>query len=79
MTQLSKNEALQSAVARLDPVQQRLVVLRHGLDDQPPRTLAVIAQDVGLTVGEVREQLDAARERMARDATIRGILDTNTS
>ncbi len=76
MTQLSKNQALLYAVARLDPVQQRIVELRHGLDGQPPQTTAVIAQDVGLTVSEVREQLDAAREMLAHDATVRGILDT---
>lgn len=54
MTQLSKKETLLFAVARLDPVQQRIVELRHGLDGQPPRTIAVIAQEVGLTADSKR-------------------------
>jgi len=47
--------AVRAALAMLDPRARAILVARHGLDGQPPRTLQEIGQQLGLTRERVRQ------------------------
>ena len=61
-TDLAADE-LQERMAALDPIEQRLVTGRWGLDDQP-RTLAQLASQEAISVGEVKAMLQQAMTKM---------------
>jgi len=46
---------LRQAVAKLDARWQQVIVLRHGLVDERPRSLAEVGRALGITRGRVRD------------------------
>jgi RNA polymerase sigma factor (sigma-70 family) len=57
------NDQLQERMAGLDPIEQRLVAGRWGLNGQP-RTLAQLASQEAISVGEVRTILEQAMGKL---------------
>jgi RNA polymerase sigma factor (sigma-70 family) len=56
-------EELEARLLCLDPIEQRLIMARWGLDDRP-RTLAQLADQEAISVGEVRKMLDRSMAKM---------------
>jgi len=62
-------EELQERMAALDPIEQRLITGRWGLNDQP-RTLAQLASQEAISVGEVKLMLQQAMSKMRGEAPL---------
>lgn len=58
-------DQLQERMATLDPIEQRLVAGRWGLDDRP-RTLAQLASQEAISMGEVKVMLEQAMGKLRR-------------
>jgi hypothetical protein len=56
-------------MAALDPIEQRLITGRWGLNDQP-RTLAQLASQEAISVGEVKVMLQQAMGKMRGEAPL---------
>jgi DNA-directed RNA polymerase sigma subunit (sigma70/sigma32) len=75
-------EALGELVGRLPERSRRVVVARYGLGDQPPRTLASVGLELGLTRERVRQlQQDALAwlRHPAHSLCLRQLLGRNTA
>jgi DNA-directed RNA polymerase sigma subunit (sigma70/sigma32) len=59
-------DELQERMAALDRIEQRLVAGRWGLNDQP-RTLAQLASQEAISVGEVKTILEQAMRKLRRE------------
>ena len=60
-------DELRERLAALDPIEQRLITGRWGLDG-PPRTLAQLASQEAISVGEVRKMLANAMGKLRKEA-----------
>ena len=59
-------DELEARLARLDPIEQRLIERHWGLDDQP-RSLSQLAAQEAISVSEVRKILAQAMTKMRRE------------
>ncbi len=74
LTQLALRQHLLKVMALLTPREQRILRLRHGLDDDRPRTLAEIGREFGLTRERIR-QIEATALGKLRGITSTEIRD----
>ncbi len=63
-------DAVRAALATLDPRARAILVARHGLDGEPPRTLQEIGRSLGLTRQAVQQAESRALARL-RDPALR--------
>jgi len=71
--------AVRVALATLPPRERAILVARHGLDGEPPRTLQEIGRDLGLTRERVRQIEAKALRQLRRPALHRWLADAPAS
>jgi len=70
--------AVRTALAGLTPRDRAILVARHGLDGEPPRTLQEIGRSLGLTRQAVQQAEARALARLRRPALHRWLADDDT-
>ena len=70
ITDRTRSEELAKAISLLDERERTVLVLRYGLDSQPPRTLSDVGERLGVTRERVRQIETRALTRLRHPSTM---------